>query len=237
MSRPLWFRLVLPLIILSATSLAVHGCWEAGGFFINLSTELLGIVLTVAYVDWVLKAHESAQWSGAESRIRSRLEVLVNRLISGIRNSFGFGPSVVEQLIPVTNDPKGIHEALLRFGKEVLAPVARERLDSLDEAGWRKLATHLQMVWSEAERVINLFGNRLQPRQLELLLDIQQTVQEALTFWHVFPDLAGVPDDQLPRTKTPPEILKAHGYDSTADALRRLIRNAAELTPSTKSSA
>lgn len=230
MSRRLWLRLVLPLMILSAISVAVHVCLEAGGFFINLSTELLGIVVTVAYVDWVLKAHESAQWAGAGSRIKSRLEVLVNALISGIRSSFGIGPAALEQLIPFTNDPRTVHEALVRFGKEVLVPVAREHLDSLDKAGWRKLATHLQLVWSEAERVINLFGNRLQPRQLELLLDIQQTAQEALTFWHVFPDLAGVPDDQLPRTKTPPEVLKADGYDSTAKALRRLIGHAAELT-------
>ena len=85
MSRHLWFRLVLPLIILSGSSLAIHGCWEAGGFFINLSTELLGIVLTVAYVDWVLKTHRSAQWAGAESRIGDRLEVLVNGIISSVR--------------------------------------------------------------------------------------------------------------------------------------------------------
>jgi len=111
----------------------------------------------------------------------------------------------------------------------VLAPAARARVGQLDEDGWRSLARHLQSVSAEAERLLDRFSNRLHPRQIELLLDIQAAAQYALTFYQTFPDLAGVPPERLPQTKTLPGELQPFGYDSTAKELRRLLDLAREL--------
>ena len=59
-------RLVLPLLLLAGAAFAVNQWWDAQGFFVNVATELLGIVVTVAYVDWVLKRHEQQRWGGAD---------------------------------------------------------------------------------------------------------------------------------------------------------------------------
>ena len=223
MIKPLWLKLVLPLTLLSAGALGVHYWLNDGGLFLNLGTDLVGIVVTVAYVDWVIRRHESERWHGTESRISDRLEVFVNALISGVRSSLGFSPDIMDYSVSFSSDPKRVHQEVLRVAEQVLVPAARLRVGTLDEAGWRRLASHLQSVVTEAERILNTYSSRLEPRQIELLLDIQWEVQSALTFWQTFPDMAGVPADQLPETRTPPEILQEHGYESTAGALQRLL--------------
>jgi hypothetical protein len=54
--------------------------------------------------------------------------------------------------------------------------------------------------------------------------------RHALTLYTTFPDLAGVPPERLPETRTPPEVLQAHGYESTANEIRTLLRLAAKLS-------
>lgn len=230
MKGGLWLRLVLPLVLLSAASLAVHAWWPAEGFFVNLATELLGIVITVAYVDWILTRNEAERWRGTDTRIQERLMIFSNALISGIRAGLGFGPDVLSETVMLSGNPDLMHREVLRVAVHVLEPSARSRLDRLDQPGWKQLAAHIQATWGEAERLIEGFGSRLGPRQMELMLDIQQALERALTFWRTFPDLAGVPDEKLPKTRTPPELLKASGYDSMAAELRNLLKCARMLT-------
>ena len=229
MTKSLWTRLALPLVLLSVASLALHHWWDYDGFLVNLATSLLSIIVTVFYVDWVLWKNESQRWSGTDIRISKRLEVFVNAFISGIRSSLNFSHDIMDESVLMTGDNARVHREVLRIAEHVLAPAARTRLGQLDEVGWRSLSRHLQSVWAEADRLLDRFSNRLHPRQIELLLDIQATAQYALTFYQTFPDLAGVPPERLPQTKTPPGELQSFGYDSTAKELRRLLGLAREL--------
>jgi hypothetical protein len=156
--------------------------------------------------------------------------VFSNAVVSGLRAALGFGPDVLDESVLLGRNPELIHQEIMRVGIHILVPAARSRLDTLDQAGWKRLATNLQSMWGDAERVLDRFGHRLEPREVELLLDIQQSLEGALTFWRTFPDLAGVPDVQLPKTKTPPELLKSGGYDSTAEELRKVLKYAQLLT-------
>jgi hypothetical protein len=42
-------------------------------------------------------------------------------------------------------------------------------------------------------------------------------------FWHVFPDIAGVPVAQLPKTNTPPEELQSAWCELTAKDIRKVL--------------
>ena len=229
MSRRLWTRLVLPLMALAGASLVVNHRWPAGGFFVNLATELLGIIVTVAYVDWVVRKHEADLWHGADSRIKDRLKRFGTAEITTIRVCLGYGVDILEQSEILSGDVSRGEREVLRVARHVLMPSVRARLDTLDQAGWKRLADQLRDLWREAERLIDRFGPRLEPRQLEVLLDTQQSLQEALSFVQVFPDLAGVPTDKLPNSKTPPELLKGQGYDATAAHIRALLGHAERL--------
>lgn len=230
MTRSLWLKLVLPLALLSVASLVVHRTWHADGLFINLGTELLGIVITVAYVDWVLRSHEEHRWLGAERRISASIKVFANRLILGFRVVLGFGPDVMDEDAAISADLERGHREMLRLAEHVLAPAARSRLEVLDQEGWKQLDSHLQHMWVEAERILDRFSHRLKPRQMELLLDIQDSLQGARFFWRTFPELAGTRGQELPQTRTPPELLQEQGHDSTARALRNVMGLAGELS-------
>ena len=87
MTKSLWLRLALPLALLAVAGIWLNTIQPMDGFFLNLATELLGIIVTVAYVDWVLKAHEREVWRGTSTRIEQRLRVLSNSTVSGLRSS------------------------------------------------------------------------------------------------------------------------------------------------------
>jgi hypothetical protein len=93
-SKSLWLKLVVPLALLFALSLLVHQWWPAAGFFVSLATTLFGIIVTVAYVDWVLSAHEKARWAGTGSRVQERLYVNATLVVTFIRQTLGFGVDI-----------------------------------------------------------------------------------------------------------------------------------------------
>ena len=108
---------------------------EADGFFLNLATELVGIVVTVAYVDWVLRVHEEEKWAGTEKRIENRLTAHATLTITAIRTSFGFGPEIINFAEMDSNDLNRPKREMARVA-DALAPAVRDRLDQFNQAGW-----------------------------------------------------------------------------------------------------
>ena len=82
MDESLKKELFFPLLIVFVISVIFHWCLEWDGFFLNLSTELIGIVVTVGYVDHILKKHEARKWRIPRSRVNHRLKQFVDRSIN-----------------------------------------------------------------------------------------------------------------------------------------------------------
>ncbi|MFC1547492.1 hypothetical protein ACFL5M_03080 [Candidatus Neomarinimicrobiota bacterium] len=225
----IWLRLVIPLTIIAVASISINEVIKAGGFFMNLSTELIGIIITVAYVDWIIRRQKLEEWRGTKFRVKNRVQVFVTGLITNIRTGLGFGIDIMDQDEFLTGDNERTSREVRRVGVNVLAPSARSRLDILDEIGWKRLATNLQGSWNEAERLIDRFRDHLEPRQFELTMDIQKAIESALLFWRTFPDIAGVNGDKMPKSRTPPEQIKSFGHESTAEELKKIISYADEL--------
>lgn len=223
MGKELWTHLTLPLVGLFGVAIFMHTRWEADGFFLNLATELVGILITIGYVDWILRHHEKQRWFSADARIANRLRILLNATISGIRNGLGFGPEVLDQEVMTTSDPIVMHKEIIRVAEHVIAPTAQQRVRALDQNGWKSLATQVQHAHNGVMTFLNMFQSRLNPEQITYLLDLQEALANSLTFYTTFPDLAGVPKEQLPRTKTPPEQLQQFGCKSTANELRQIM--------------
>ena len=221
--------MIVPLGLLAFASLVVHQMFEGGGFFINLSTEVVGIIVTVAYVDWLIRKHEREQWVDADQRITERLTVFTNALISGFRVGLGFGPDILDIDMQTPREPQDIHREVMRVGREVLKPSARNRLGRLDQEGWKALIRQLNYGADSCTKMMTMFESRLTPHQYRIFLDLQQELSNSLIFYMTFPEMAGTPDDELPETRTPAIFLKQHGYDSTAEALRNCIDLVLEL--------
>ncbi|NII10129.1 hypothetical protein [Oleiagrimonas sp. C23AA] len=222
-------QLLLPLLAATALAILVHLWWAADGFFLNLAAGFVGSLVTVGYIDWILRRHEEDRWSDADSRISSRLKILANSTVTGIRVAFGYKTDIFDRRAMASGDSEVMHAEVMRVAIHVLSPGAEAHVTSLNQAQWKSFVSHLHQSSIECGIMLDRFGHRLQPNTIATLLDLQHHLESAQTFWQVFPDIAGVPADQLPQTKTPPEELQAAWCEITARAVRNVLEAATQL--------
>jgi hypothetical protein len=227
--RNLWWRLVLPLAVLSVGALTLHAYWDWDGLLVNAATEVAGIVVTVAYVEWVLRRHEAQRWAGTQARVGQRIQVFVNATLSMMRSAFDISFDGVAMNLMGNFDIDNVQREVSRFSEQKLEPSLPLHISRLNPDGWQRLGRYLQVIWTRADEILDRYAWQLSPRQVELLLDIQNAAQAAPYLLQVFPEFAGVDPADLPSTRTPPALLQAHGYEVAAKEIRRMLECAREL--------
>jgi hypothetical protein len=101
----------------------------------------------------------------------------------------------------------------------------------LDVAGWKNLNNQVCNVHNAVLSFLNAFQSRLNPDQICHLLDMQDGLSKSMIYYTTFPDIMGVPTDQLPQTgRTPPEDLQRVGCKSAADELGKVLAIAGKLS-------
>ncbi|MEX8502910.1 MAG: hypothetical protein AB3X41_07705 [Leptothrix ochracea] len=216
-------QLVLPLVAATALAILVHLRWPADGFFLNLAAGFVGSLVTVGYIDWILRRHERERWKEADSRIQARLSKLASVTITEIRTSLGYGTEVFDRVAMGTGSAEVMRKEVLRVAIHVLSPTAEARIAALDQEQWRSFAANLQRASAECGVLLDRFGHRLEPEMIAVVLDLQQHLESAQTFWRVFPDVAGVPVAQLPKMKGSPEEMQAAWCGLAARDIRRVL--------------
>lgn len=225
MDRAIIPRLLIPLALLFAGAITLHLWLEWQGFWLNLSTEVVGILITVLYVDYIFSRHEAAKSAPADRRVRRRLQQVATVTLSRLRSSFGYGPDVIDLNVLGRGDDRALRRELVRLSREVLEPNALEDVAKLDTKGWVQFARHLQDTWSDLDKMLQLFGARLQPEVFAIIVDMQDAVFNALNSYLLAPDIVGVPDDELPASKKPGvSALRLREFltEKTAEAVQRL---------------
>ena len=232
MTKNLWMRLILPLVVVFVFSIYLNNVLGADGFFINLATEIVGIVITVAYVDWILQRHEKQKWLGTDERVANRLMSLLISTLTTIRTGLGFGAEILDDSVLASNDSNEIHKEVTRLVEQIISPVIFQRIDALDPKGWKDLTNNVAVIQNHLLTFLSLFQTRLSPDQISDLLDLQDALSNSRTFYTIFPDIAGIAAKDLPMTRTPPEILQKRGYEETAKELKKALELVAKLSRS-----
>lgn len=227
-------QIVLPLIAGTALAILVHLRWPADGFFLNLAAGFIGSLVTVGYIDWILKRHEQERWSEADYRINARLIRLASATITGIRAAFGFGTEVFDRKTLRKGSPEAMRKEVLRVATHILSPAALTRIAALNQKQWQSFVTHLHESATECENLLVRFGHRLEPKLIATLLDLQSHLEAAQTFWRVFPDIAGVPVAELPDTSTPPDELQTAWCELTAKDIQMVLELSVRLSSEAK---
>jgi hypothetical protein len=232
MTKRFWVCLVLPLVFLAGIFLLVNKFYPAGGLFINLFTETVGILITVCFVNWMLKQHEKHGWLAVDVRIGNRLRILLNSVVAGIKDGLGFSPAILDKRFLLSQNMIEMHNEIIRISEQVISPAVFQRIQALDSNGWKSLATHLKNSHNGTLVFLNAFQSRLGPDQISTLWDLQESLSNSLTFYTVFHDMAGVPENQLPQMPTPPQILMQSGYEQTAKEIQKVLALAKNLSQS-----
>lgn len=225
MDKSLVIRLLVPLLGLSVISVGLHIWLNCEGFFLNLATELIGILVTIAYVDHVLRRYESKRWHKVEAKMIFRLQVFVIESIAACRISLRYGLDIFDRTKLDSPDIEIVGAEMVRAAREILEPMALRRVASLDTKGWRILDMNIRFILDSAEKLLQIFSDKLAPTQYALVLDIQDEIKAMQLKYLPFPDVVGVPDDQLPTSgKIPSTAIKGSINNITAQHLGNILR-------------
>lgn len=235
---PLFTRLVLPLAMLFGAMLLIHNfAWEAGGFFLSIATELIGILITILYVNWVIEKHEQQEWNPAKERVAERLKFLLNRITAGLRTRFGISHEELEKFRVEAGEDDCGHRAQMLLVEKRIAPSIASCIDLLDEEGWSKLGKDIRESNIDAIRFFDMFHRLLTPSQITDLLDLQESLSKSLTYFEIFPDIMGVSKENLDKLKVGSEAdpvqLQVLGNKNTTKELKRVCHLAKKLSEST----
>lgn len=212
------------LLILFLASLILHKLTPNDSFFLNLATEVLGIILTVFLIDRILKDQNKEKWKNVDKRIGTQLKLLINMSISGIRSSLKLDPNLIEHYSNNSTQPNEIHKAIVQIGTKEIKPNLLSLLSSLDSDQWFNLTLHLQTSNNSLNDFLNSFQTLVSPEQMEYLLDLQEALRHACTAYGVFPDVMGI---DLPPSQDESSIdaltLQKSMCRSTAQDLEKVI--------------
>lgn len=237
MTKSLWIRLVLPLILLFCITFILSKLWPQEGIYINLSTEIVGIVVTVSYVAWVLRRHEEQKWKPTDIRIANRLKILLNATLSSIRSGLGISVDILDERILKAEDLSTVHKELILLSENIVYPRIPTLVRKLDEKEWKSLVNHITNIHNDTITFLNAFSSRLNPEQIAILLDLQEALSHSLFLYTVTPEYAGVPSDKLPKSgKIPADIWQQSGYRITANELQKVIVLVKQLSQTTEDS-
>lgn len=230
MNRRLLTQVVLPLVVAMVLTLLIHLRWPADGFFLNVAAGFVGSLVTVGYIDWILRRHERERWSEADCRVGARISKVAAATITGIRISLGYGTEIFDRFTMMGGDSEHMQREVLRVATHVLSPTADTRIKALNQEQWVPFVAHLQRSSAECGLILDRFGHRLEPETIASLLDLQEHLESAQNFWRVFPDIAGLPATQLPKTNTQPEELQAAWCELTAKDIRKILELSVKLS-------
>ncbi len=194
--------LVIPLLALTACTL-----WASGhvrepwtGLLVNLAAGFVGTVMTVVYIDVVLRRHESAQWQDVGKRVAVRVERLANVIISSIRTGLELGTDMLDLSTGVGSDTTKRRQMMIAAVESAIIPEVH-RIEELDVKRWRLLITNLQEASLYADQLLGHFSLRLDAAMTGGVLNLQDLVGDILASYSTFPDIFGVPIESLPRKK------------------------------------
>jgi fluoride ion exporter CrcB/FEX len=190
------YNLVLPLILLASLCMVAAFCLREpwAGLAVNMAATFLGSIVTVFYIDVILKHHEDIQWKKVRTRVFRSVERIGIVGVTSTRTAFSIELS--DSVLLLTH-PQLVRSEMIRLADHVLVP-SHPHLKRMDEKNWRTFAINLQGMTQEIDRLLSLFKRNLDADYMLLLLEIQDAASLVLNNYSIWPDLLGVPERSLP---------------------------------------
>jgi len=198
----LWKWLAIPLAFLFIVFLILALSFPRQGLFAGFTATFLGILVTVSYVDYVLRQHEKTRWARAKNLIDKRINIFAYISISQFRIAFDVSYKVFNQKAMDFDKLSSIRSEMIRITKDILLPSVEKAIPRLEEKDWKNLVRQLTITFEYGDRLFVLFGNWIEPEKLSLIMEIQDEIEKILSIYTTFPDIIGVSDDKLPMKKT-----------------------------------
>jgi len=187
MSRDLLLRLVLPLGLLAILGLILSTLFnipfDTSGFLINLSTDFLMIIITILYVDWVLRTSESKRWLLVDKQINSRIRTIVYDCLFSTFKSLG----IFDQVKGVMTINQQDIQLYLDNSKQIITDESLlHKLMGREDYLWDFVINDMTIVRRDILQLLDMFGNKISPSQIDLLLSIEMRMYHIINDREVY---------------------------------------------------
>jgi hypothetical protein len=189
--------LVVPLFAGAALAIlaAPYTCEPWRSLLVNISAGLLGSLVTVLYVDQMLRRREQSEWAKVSSHVQSRVTRLAIATVSSVRLALRMPPPSPD--VDRVDDSTYIRMMMLAEVKNNITPRLNQ-LPNMNQKDWSIFAKNLAGTILETERLLTLFARHLDSTVVASVLDIEERARSILGQYQTWPDMLGVPFEQMP---------------------------------------
>src|ERR1700674_4571353 len=132
--------LALGAAVLMLASLRLCDPWRS--LFVNLAAGLIGSMITVFFIDRIIRRNEQYQWTKVLNHVGRQVNILANGTTSSLRLALGLRLPQSWMNLDVANDPRRMRKLMLAFIEEELLPKISE-LSAMNQEGWRTFANNI----------------------------------------------------------------------------------------------
>jgi len=136
--------LVLPLtlgaVVLMATSYCVPEPWRS--LFVNLAAGLAGSVITVFYIEKIIRRNEQHEWTKVKEHVGRQVNILANATTSSVRLALGLDVPMPPNVAEVLADPRKFRPLMLELIERQLLP-GISGLSQMKQDDWRIFANNM----------------------------------------------------------------------------------------------
>lgn len=219
----LFCRLILPLGILASVAIWLSPSSEKDGLYTNLATELIGIIVTVAYVDYILRRKDQHDWAPVQRFMMMHMEQLFFATTTAIRSSIGLERDLLPRRYVASSNDSDLLLDVIDDSRDRLRPRVNAQLDAMDGNRWCTTAQKMRTLMQSVDLLFPRYLNHLPSDMMAAALSIQSGAQH---IERTIADLAVV----LNRTSA--ELKEAGGYGlelkqhlihGTGDKMREML--------------
>ena len=207
----LWGLIIPTLIfalIFTYLGFALEQAWQA--YAVNMGTTYIGILLTVLFLNILIEENERRRWKQADSLIRERIRRFANSVVGSFCEFDWNRPQYSPEIFTPTNDDSEHYERTARSEsikviKDRIVPELQPFIESRDRRGWRSLRKKIEDRIKEADLLITVFGNRLDPDiwgEIFQIVDHLESIKTQHAIAQAF-RVIGVSDEELQKRPAP----------------------------------
>lgn len=224
------FSIIAVGLIILSLFIVKQSYWSTfQGLFLNLGATIIGIIITVVYVNYVLSKQEKQKWNGVSTNINNRIKSCLINIIGLFYGNFELNITSMNLndvlkiiMAPIDNDPESFKD-IINIGKKIektpkLKDIDQKRLDHLF-----KSISHLQ---DKLLNLIQLFGDKIEPPILQDLLELEEKLK---WFTNFYPTFFSLFLSNKRTFKTMEKELDNEFYDTLEPMLRRILSLTLEL--------
>lgn len=152
-------------------------------FFGNLSSEIIGIFITVLLIEGFILYREKEKWKNVNSKTLDDIAQVCFSLINKIAVSFNVPRELFNEENIDGADRQTQNQEIIRFLEEELTDdLIVERVNNTPDRAIIEFKDRIELVLNNLNTTLSIFHDRLEPQILNTLLNIRRTLSTTITY-------------------------------------------------------